>query len=368
AHAGDVLEARVTVRAKGPDRRVTLDAEVVDQTGARVLFGEAVVEAPEAAMAAEDAALPGLLLRRHAQFDALLERARALPPAPTAVAAPEDAASLGGALLAAREGLIVPLLVGDPARIAAAAEAAGEDLGAAEIVPAETPRAAARAAVALVRAGRARMLMKGRLHTDDLLRAALDRADGLRAGRRLTHVFVMDVPGLDHLLLVSDAAINIAPDLETKVDIVQNAIDLARSLGIETPKAGVLSAVETVNPRLPSSTDAALLSKMAERGQITGGAVDGPLAMDNAVSLSAARAKGLSGPVAGRAEILIAPDLDAGNMLAKELTFIAGAQAAGVVMGARCPIVLTSRADDARARLVSAAVAALHAARGDAGR
>jgi len=363
AHAGDRLTARVTVREKGPGRRVTLDAEVIDQKDRRMLIGEAVVEAPKTAVEAYAQALPTLLLERHPHFDALLERARDLPAMPTAVAAPEDAESLAGALLAAREGLIEPLLVGAPARIAAAAEAAGEDLGGVEIVAAEDPVAAARRAVALVREGRAEALMKGRLHTDDLLRAALDRAEGLRAGRRLTHVFVMDVPGLDHLLLVTDAAINIAPDLAAKVDIVQNAIDLAISLGIEAPKAGVLSAVETVNPGLPSSVDAALLSKMAERGQIRGGAVDGPLAMDNAVSVAAARAKGIGGDVAGRAEILVAPDLDAGNMLAKQLAYLAHARAAGVVLGARCPIILTSRADDAQARLASAAVAALHAAR-----
>jgi phosphate butyryltransferase len=205
--------------------------------------------------------------------------------------------------------------------------------------------------------------MKGHLHTDQLLRAVLDKAAGLRTGRRLSHVFVMDVPGLAHLLLVTDAAINIAPDLRAKMDIVQNAIDLALSLGIEVPKVGVLSAVETVNPDLPSSIDAALLSKMAERGQITGGLVDGPLAMDNAVDLAAARTKGLSSAVAGRADILVVPNLDAGNMLAKQLTYLSHAEAAGVVLGARVPIILNSRADDDMARLASCAVAALHHAR-----
>ena len=207
--------------------------------------------------------------------------------------------------------------------------------------------------------GRAGAVMKGHLHTDDLLRPMLDKATGLRIGRRFTHVFVMDVPGLGRPLLISDAAINIAPDLETKADIVRNAIDCARAIGIEVPKVGVLSAVELVNPAIPSSMDAALLSKMAERGQITGGLVDGPLAMDNAVDLGAARTKGIKSMVAGRADALIAPNLDAGNMIAKELAYIAHAEAAGVVLGARAPVVLTSRADGPEARLASCAVAAL---------
>lgn len=203
--------------------------------------------------------------------------------------------------------------------------------------------------------------MKGHLHTDVLLSAVLKSSTGLRMGRRLSHVFVMDVPGLDHLLFVTDAAINIAPDLETKVDIIQNAIDLAVALGIELPKVGVLSAVETVTPKIPSTLDAAILSKMADRGQIRGGVVDGPLAMDNAVDITAARIKGIRSAVAGRAEILVAPNLESGNMLAKELTFIAGAEAGGIVLGARCPIILTSRSDDDKARLASCAVAALYA-------
>jgi len=271
--------------------------------------------------------------------------------------------ALQGALLARAHSLIEPILVGNPTRIATAAEAAGADLSGIEIVSAECPADAAACAVALVREGRAQALMKGHLHTDDLLRPVLDRANGLRGRRRLSHVFVMDVPGLAHPLLVTDAAINIAPDLATKADIVQNAIDLAQSIGIAQPKVGVLSAVETVNPAIPSSIDAALLSKMAERGQITGGLVEGPLAMDNAVSIGAARTKGLSSPVAGRAEVLVVPGIDAGNMLAKQLAFLSHAEGAGLVMGARVPIVLTSRADSDMARLASCAVAALHHAR-----
>jgi phosphate butyryltransferase len=202
--------------------------------------------------------------------------------------------------------------------------------------------------------------MKGHLHTDDLLKPMLDKQTGLRVGRRFTHIFVMDVPGVPHPLLVTDAAINIAPDLETKVDIVQNAIDLAISIGIEVPKVGVLSAVETVNPSIPSSLDAALLSKMAERGQIKGGIVDGPLAMDNAVDIGAARTKGLRGEVAGHAEVLVAPGIDAANMLAKQLAYISHAEGAGLVLGARVPVILNSRSDSAMARLASAAVAAIH--------
>ncbi|MEM1316165.1 MAG: bifunctional enoyl-CoA hydratase/phosphate acetyltransferase, partial [Pseudomonadota bacterium] len=363
AHAGDTLTARVEVAEKRGEARVLLKATVVDQDDETILTGEALVAAPTEPMRMQDVALPGLVLERHVHFEALMARTEGIPAIPVAVACPEDEASLGGALLARDKGLIDPVLVGRPDKIRAAAEAIGADLAGLEILEAERHGAAARLAVKTVAEGKADALMKGALHTDDLLRAVLSKSDGLRAGRRLTHVFVLDVPGIGHPVFVTDAAINIAPDLTAKVDIVQNAIDLAISLGIEQPKVGVLSAVETVNPNLPSSVDAALLSKMAERGQITGGVVEGPLAMDNAVSLAAARAKGISGPVAGQAEILVAPDLDAGNMLAKQLTFVARAAAAGVVLGARCPIILTSRADDERARLASCAVAALHAAR-----
>src|SRR6056297_251505 len=363
AHADDVLVARARVEEKRDDGIVLLSATVEVEGGRTILEGEAEVEAPTERMTLGDVALPGLLIERHVHFDAILKRAEPMRPIPTAVVVPEDAASLGGALLAAERTIIAPILVGDPARIREVAEAEGLDLGAAEIVPAKSVRDASRTAVDLVREGRAEALMKGRLHTDVLLRACLRKDVGLRAGRRLTHVFVMDVPGLDHPMLVTDAAINISPDLATKMDIVQNAIDLAISIGIEEPKVGVLSAIETINPKLPSSVDAALLSKMAERGQITGGLVDGPLAMDNAVDITAARTKGIRSEVAGRADVLVAPDLDAGNMLAKQLTYVAHAEGAGVVLGARVPIILTSRADGEKARLASCAVAALHAAR-----
>jgi phosphate butyryltransferase len=363
AHAGEELVSRVTVTGKdAAEGTVTLATEVRRLSDdALVMQGEAVVEAPREKLAYDDHELPGLIVQRHLHFDALMQRAEALPPLPMAVVAPEEEKALGGALLAARRELIEPVLVGARARIEAVAEASGEDLSGIEIVDVAEHAAAARRAVALVHEGRVGGLMKGHLHTDVLLRAAVDRESGLRSGRRFTHVFVMDVPGLPHPLLVTDAAINISPDLACKVDIVQNAIEVARSIGIETPRVAVLSAVETVNPSLPSSMDAALLSKMADRGQITGGYVEGPLAMDNAIDLGAARTKGLAGSeVAGRAEVLVAPNLDAGNMIAKQLTFIAHAEAAGIVAGAKAPIVLTSRADDEMARLASCAVAALH--------
>lgn len=359
AQAGDQLVARAEVIAKEEENRIRLRVEVDRVDGVALMGGEAVVRAPLAKMSFPEEAIPGLLVQRHLHFDRLIARARALGPVAMAVAAPENAVSLAGALEAGAAGLATPILVGDPARIEAAAAELGASLDGVEIVAAPGHHQAAETSAMLVREGRAAALMKGALHTDDLLRAVLDRDRGLRAGRRLTHVFVMDVPGLPHPLLISDAAINIAPDLETKADIVRNAIDVARAIGIETPKVGVLSAVEVVNPAIPSSVDAALLSKMAERGQITGGLVDGPLAMDNAVDLGAARTKGIKSLVAGQAEVLIAPNLDAGNMIAKELSYIAHAEAAGVVMGARAPIVLTSRADGPKARLASCAVAAL---------
>ncbi|MEM8624324.1 MAG: bifunctional enoyl-CoA hydratase/phosphate acetyltransferase [Pseudomonadota bacterium] len=365
AHAGDELVARVRVAEKMGDRRVRFET-MVDRPadGVRILEGDAVVIAPAEKLTFEELEVPGLTVRRHRHFEALLAEAEPLDPIPTAVVAPEDANALGGALLAMRHTIIAPILVGNPTGIDAAAREIGADLSGVEIVEALDHDTAAHRAVDLVAEGRAAAVMKGHLHTDQLLRACLRREQGLRAGRRLTHVFVMDVPGLSHPLLVTDAAINISPDLMTKVDIVQNAIDLARSIGIAEPKVGVLSAVETVNTQIPSSVDAALLAKMADRGQIRGGVVDGPLAMDNAIDLQAARSKGIRSAVAGLAEVLVVPGIDAGNMLAKQLTYIAHAEAAGVVMGALVPIILSSRADDDMARLASCAVAALHAARG----
>lgn len=365
AHAGDELLVRVTVTGKDPaDKTVTLATEVrriVDE--ALVLSGTSIVHAPARKIRMDSADLPGLILQRHRHFERILKEAEPLAALLTAVVCPEEPNSLGGALLARRHTLIEPILIGSEAKIRKVAEEMNADLTGIQIIDLPHHRDAARCAVDLVHAGKAHALMKGHLHTDDLLRPTLDKQTGLRMGRRFTHVFVMDVPGLPHPLLVTDAAINISPDLKTKVDIVQNGIDLARSIGILEPKVGVLSAVETVNPDIPSSLDAALLSKMAERGQITGGLVDGPLAMDNAVDLAAARTKGLHSPVAGMADVLVVPNLDAGNMLAKQLTYISHAEAAGLVLGARVPIILNSRADDDMARLASCAVAALHHAR-----
>ena len=361
AMAGDTLSVGVRVRAKKPERVVVFDTWVRHLDGVMVAEGEAEVIAPERKMTFDDGHIPGLTVQRHVHFDHLLERARHLPPMVVAVAAPESPDSLEGALLAARHGLIDPVLFGDEARIRGLARELDADLSGLRIVDMRDHGAAAAAATRMVHDGEAAALMKGHLHTDELLHHVVKREGGLRGRRRLSHIFVMDVPGLDHLLLITDAAINIAPDLATKVDIVQNAIDLAHALGIKTPKVGVLAAVETVNEKMPATIDAAVLAKMAERGQITGGAVDGPLAMDNALSMAAARTKGIMGDVAGRAEVLVAPDLQAGNMIAKQLTYLAHAEAGGIVMGARAPVILTSRSDDEKARLASCAIAALYA-------
>jgi phosphotransacetylase len=291
----------------------------------------------------------------------LVGRCAGLPSVPTAVAHPCDAAALGAAVDAAAEGLITPILVGPEAKIRAAADAAKADISAFRLEPAPHSHAAAARAVALVRAGEAQILMKGSLHTDELMHEVISPDTGLRTARRVSHVYLMDVPRYPRPLLITDAAINVAPSLVDKRDIVQNAIDLARLLGSREPRVAILSAVETVNPKLQSTLDAAALCKMADRGQITGGLLDGPLAFDNAVNPEAALEKGIVSPVAGRADILVVPDLVAGNMLAKQLIFLAGADAAGVVLGARVPIVLTSRADSKEARIASCAVAVLMA-------
>ncbi|MDI4656029.1 bifunctional enoyl-CoA hydratase/phosphate acetyltransferase [Xanthobacter autotrophicus] len=364
AKAGDDLVVHVRITEKRDDGDVVLATSVSRENPQEVLLrGEAVVTAPRTKIAYEEQDIPGLLVQRHRHFDALVAQAETLEPLTVAVVAPEEANSLGGALLAARHRLIIPILIGARDKIEAAARECGESLDGIEILDVADHAAASHTAVDLVAQHRASALMKGHLHTDELLHAALRKENGLRGGRRFTHIFVMDVPGLAHPLLVTDAAINIQPDLATKIDIVQNAIDLAISLGIAQPKVGVLSAVETVNPQIASSVDAALLSKMAERGQITGGLVDGPLAMDNAIDVAAARTKGIVSPVAGHADILVVPNLDAGNMVAKQLTYVSHAEGAGLVMGAKVPIILTSRADSAKARLASCAVAAIHHAR-----
>ncbi|RYH08552.1 bifunctional enoyl-CoA hydratase/phosphate acetyltransferase [Tropicimonas sp. IMCC6043] len=363
AHDGDELVIKVRVTALAADRSVRLATRVEKLDGTVVVDGEAEVYAPEKGQSFELDDIPGLTVQRHVHFDALLDKAEPLEPIPTSVVAPENASSLGGAILGWKHTLITPILVGDAALIQEAAEEIGEDISGLEILHEPDHAAAAAKSVALVHEGRAQAVMKGQLHTDVLLAQIVKRDGGLRTGRRLSHVFVMDVPGLKHLLLISDAAINIAPDLETKVDIVQNAVDLAHALGIEVPKVGVLSAVEQVNPKIPSTLDAAALAKMADRGQIRGALVDGPLAMDNAIDIGAAITKGIQSAVAGNAEILIVPNLESGNMLAKELTFLAHAEAGGIVLGAKVPVILTSRADDDKARLASCAVAALYANR-----
>jgi len=296
------------------------------------------------------------------KYDLLVAAARADGPMPTVVVHPCDATSLGGAVEAARMGLIVPILVGPQAKIRAVATAHGIDLAGYEIVDTPHSHAAAARGVELIREGRGELLMKGSLHTDELMREVAANATGLRTERRISHVFVMDVPGHPDTLFITDAAINIFPDLDDKRDIVQNAIDLWVGIGLGEPRVAILSAVETVTTKIPSTIEAAALCKMAERGQITGGLLDGPLAFDNAIDPEAARIKGLTSPVAGRAQILVVPDLEAGNMLAKNLTFLSRADAAGVVVGARVPIVLTSRADSVRTRLASCAVAVRYAA------
>ncbi len=297
----------------------------------------------------------------HRHYERLIAKARGLEPVPTAVAHPCDETSLRGAVEGAENGLIRPILVGPAARIAAVAKKAQLDVTAFEIVDAPYSAASAAKAVEIVRTGKASLLMKGSLHTDELLSQVMHKDAGLRTGRRISHVFIMDVPSYAEPLFVTDAAVNIVPDLESKRDIIQNAIDLHVGLGLGPPRVAILSAVETVTTKIPSTIEAAALCKMADRGQITGGEIDGPLALDNAISPDAARIKRIVSPVAGRAQILVVPDLEAGNMLAKNLSFMAGADAAGIVLGARIPLILTSRADNVRTRLASCAVAVLYA-------
>jgi phosphate acetyltransferase len=308
----------------------------------------------------QDSPRPGTA--QHDKYERLVEVARELPRVVTAVVHPCDGVSLESAVEAARLGIVLPILVGPQARIHAAADQAKLDIAAFELIDTEHSHAAAAQAVELVRCGRAEALMKGSLHTDELMGAVVARDTGIRTARRISHCFVMDVPHHPQALIISDAAVNIAPDLATKVDVVQNAIDLAHALGVDEVRVAILSAMETVNPKVPSTIEAAALCKMADRGQITGALLDGPLALDNAISLDAAAIKHIVSPVAGRANVLIVPDLEAGNMLAKSLSFLASADAAGIVLGARVPIILTSRADSLLTRLASCAVAVLVAA------
>jgi phosphate acetyltransferase len=296
---------------------------------------------------------------KHQKYQRLLDFCTTLPPTPTAVAHPCDVSSLDGAVAAARMGLIVPILVGPRARLEATAKECGLDLTGLSIEETAHSHESAARAVELVRAGKAQALMKGSLHTDELMSEVVKRDGGLRTARRVSHCFIMDVPTHAEPLIITDAAVNIAPTLEEKVDIIQNAIELAHALRFKDVRVAVLSAVETVNPKLPSTIEAAALCKMADRKQITGAILDGPLALDNAISLESVAIKNIDSPVAGRANVLVVPDLEAGNMLAKSLSFLAGADAAGIVLGARVPVILTSRADSVMTRLASCAVAVL---------
>jgi len=356
---GPEVTASVTAREKKADGCLVVFDCMVSQGGRELVSGSVTVQAPTRRISYSEVATPELILRHNDAYVRLLRRCEGLAPVTCAVVHPCDRDSLLGPLEAARRGLIVPVLVGPEAKIRAVAEAEGVDLTGCKILSTEHSHAAAQQAVAMARAGEVEALMKGSLHTDELLAAVVPSATGLRTARRMSHVFLMDVPAYPRVLMVTDAAINISPTLEDKVDIVQNAIDLAHILGVAEPKVAILSAVETVNPKIQSTLDAAALCKMADRGQITGGVLDGPLAFDNAISEEAARTKKIVSPVAGRADILLVPDLEAGNMLAKQLQYFAGADSAGIVLGTRVPIVLTSRADSVRTRIASAAVMAL---------
>ena len=359
---GDRIVASVTVREKRPHGHVVLlDCRCTNGAGEDVIAGEAVVKAPVEKVRRPRIVLPEVQLRGHDAYQRLIGMTAHGVPEPTAVAHPCSAAALSAVMEAAEANLIAPILVGPEAKIRKAAQEAGKDISACRIVPAIHSHDAAAKAVALIRSGDATLLMKGSLHTDELMGAIVSSATGLRTERRISHAYIMDVPGHPTPLIITDAAINIAPTLEEKADIIRNVIDLAHVIGIEEPRVAILSAVETVNPAITSTLDAAALCKMADRGQITGGLLDGPLAFDNAISEAAAREKGITSPVAGKAQILIVPNLEAGNMLAKQLTFLGGADAAGVVLGARVPIILTSRADSLRTRLASCALAVLMA-------
>ena len=357
---GDTLSATITAKEKRPEGSVIVfDCRCTDQSGELVASGTAAVTAPTTRISYTDLATPEVIFRRTDAFARLIRSCEGMPPVVCAVVHPCDHDSLLGPIEAAKRKLIDPVLVGPEGKIREAAQAAGVDITPYRIVDTEHSHAAAEKAVAMARAGEVEAIMKGSLHTDELMGAVVPSATGLRTTRRISHIFIMDVPTYPRVLLVTDAAINIAPGLKEKADIVQNAIDLAHALGVGEPKVAILSAVETITPDIPSTLDAAALCKMADRKQITGGVLDGPLAFDNAVSEQAARTKKIDSPVAGRADILLVPDLEAGNMLAKQLQYLAGADAAGIVLGTRVPIVLTSRADSVRTRLASIAVMAL---------
>jgi len=358
--AGDEIVGSVTAQEKrAADRSIVFRCEVRrgDDT---LVEGTVTVVAPDERIAyAADAPPPRMILRRADATSKLLRRCEGFEPVPCAVVHPCDRDSLLGALEAAKHALITPILVGPEEKIRSVAETENIDLSPYRIIGTEHSHEAAKIGAALARDGEVAALMKGSLHTDELMAALVPRAAGLRTERRISHVFLLDVPSYPRPLMVTDAAINVAPSARDKADIVQNAIELAHVIGIERPRVAVLAAVETVNPEMQATIDAAMLCKMADRGQITGGLVDGPLAFDNAISEEAARTKGIHSEVAGRPDILLAPDLEAGNMVAKQLQYLAGADSAGIVLGMRVPVVLTSRADDVRTRLASTALLAL---------
>ena len=358
---GDTVTVTVTAREKNAKhKRITFDCKCTSQDAKIVIDGTAVVVAPTEKIKRPRMTLPEVRIEEHgAKFRRMIAMAETLEPIVTAVVHPVDANSLGGAVAAARANLITPVLIGPERKIRAVADEAGLDLSPYRLVPTAHSDAAAAKAVAMAQKGEVRALMKGSLHTDEFMHPIVRSKNGLLTERRLSHVFLLDVPTYDRPLYVTDGAINISPNLEDKRDIVQNAIDMAHALGIASPKVAILSAVEVVTPKIPSTVDAAAICKMANRKQINGGIVDGPLAFDNAVSQEAARAKGIDSPVAGGADILVVPDVEAGNMLAKQLEYLADGDAAGVVVGARVPIILTSRADSVQSRLASSAAAAL---------
>jgi phosphate acetyltransferase len=360
---GDTLTVSVKVKEKFErTRHVVLDCECVNQDGRTVIRGVAEVLAPTEKIRRPRAHLPEVRVADTAErYRHLIERTKGMPAIDMAVVYPNHTESLGGALTAAEAGLIRPVLIGPRGQMEAAARDLGADLSGYEIIDVDNGHDAALKAVELARTGKVKALMKGSLHTDVIMGAVVAANSGMRTDRRVSHIFYMDVPAYPKPLLVTDAAVNIAPDLVSKRDIVQNAIDFAHALGIDAPRVALLAAVETVDPKMQATIDAASLCKMAERGQITGGLLDGPLALDNAVSLSAAKTKGIISAVAGQADILMVPDLEAGNILAKQLEYLADAASAGIVVGARVPIVLTSRADPAPVRAASCALALLMA-------
>jgi phosphate acetyltransferase len=358
---GDRIAVQGTVTARPTPDSATI-ALLLECPRGRIAEGSVTVRMPAERVVQAAAARPDIILHRHAHLEHLLQRSAEAPSLAIAVAWPCDRDSLLGPLQAREQGAMQPILVGPRATIEAVATAAQASLDGCELIEAETPQAAAAVAVRLCREGRAGALMKGSLHTDDLMAAVVARDGGLRGGRRISHVFALDVPSYHKALFITDAAINIEPDLTTKADIIQNAVDMLHALGNAIPKVAILSAVETVNPKIPGTLDAAALCKMADRGQIRGALLDGPLAFDNAISRAAAAIKKITSPVAGDADILMAPNLEAGNMIAKQLSYLAGADSAGIVLGARVPIILTSRADSVTSRLASIALARLLAA------